>query len=116
MGRKKKKLLFDDYEEYEDSEPSAEQGAADDMPKVHLCDFVITEKVSAFVRAYDPCDEFDAGAERFDDGRLREYFKAYVCALGDPLGLYLEDLKMAGFRMETSLVTGDPCIFAKLKL
>ena len=29
--------------------------------------------------------------------------------------LYIEDLKMAGFRMDCSLATGEPCIFARRK-
>lgn len=83
---------------------------------VTLRDFMVPEKVNAFVHSYEPCDEFTPGAERFDDARLREYFKAYVCPLGDPLSLYIEDLKLADFRMVTSVATNIPCIFVKLKI
>ncbi len=87
-----------------------------DQFQVHLEDYVIPAKVSAFVRDYEPCNEGDPGYEQFDDGRLREVFKAYVCGLGDPLKLYIEDLKMASFRMDCSLATGEPCIFARRKI
>lgn len=116
MTRKKRKQ-FDDYDSYQDYEDdqSAMEAAQPEVAKVSLVDFVIKEKVSAFVRDYEPCDEFDAGAEMFDDGRLREYFKAYVCGLGDPLALYIEDLKMASFKMVTSVATDEPAIFARRK-
>ncbi len=87
-----------------------------EVSKVTLSDFVIQEKVSAFVRAYNPAppelDDTSPYVESFDDSRLREFFKAYVCGLGDPLDLYIEDLKLAGFRMSVSLATGEPTIFA----
>lgn len=116
MPRKKKKNLFDydTYEDYED-EQSSMDAAQPDVAKIKLEDFTIKEKVSAFVRDYTPCNEFDPGAERFGDGELREYFKAYVTGLGDPLALYIEDLKMASFRMSVSIATGKPCIFARRK-
>lgn len=115
MGRRKKKPYdYDGYEDYLDEEAMAEQ-AQPEVAKVSLKDFMVPEKVSAFVHDYEPCDEFDPGAERFDDGRLREYFKAYVCGLGDPLSLYIEDLKMDSFKMVTSLATGKPAIFARRK-
>ena len=123
MVRRKKRTL-DDYEDWMDDQttpnPSYSGGESGEAEVEHISlrDFVIPEKVSAFVHTYEPCDEFDAGAERFDDARLREYFKAYVCGLGDPLALYLEDLKLAPepFRMATSLATGTPCLFCKLKI
>lgn len=116
---KKRKNKFDDYDSYQDYEDdqSAMDAAQPEVTKIHLSDFMVPEKVSAFVHDYEPCDEFDPGAERFDDARLREYFKAYVCGLGDPLSLYLEDLKLAAepFRMVTSLATNEPAIFARRK-
>ena len=124
MARRKKRTL-DDYEDWMDDEmihptpgPSPDMGGESEVEKISLRDFVIPEKVAAFVRDFEPCDEFDPGAERFDDGRLREYFKAYVCGLGDPLALYLEDLKLAPepFRMVTSVATNEPCIFARRKI
>ena len=110
MAKKKKHQDWDDWEDAPDDAMVADGNG--DQFQVHLEDYVIKEKVSAFVRAYKPCNEFDAGREAFDEARLRDFFKATVCGLGDPLKLYLEDLKMAGFRMEVSLLTGEPCIFA----
>lgn len=111
--RKKKQQDWDDW----DDAPTAQdlQDANGDAFQVHLSDYVIPEKVAAFVNGYAPCHEGDDGYEQFDDSRLREVFKAYVCGLGDPLKLYIEDLKMAGFRMECSMATGEPCIFARKK-
>ena len=117
MTRKRKKKQYgdyDSYDEYED-EQSAMEAEQPEVAKVSLDDFVIKEKVRAFQHDYEPCDEFDAGAERFGDGELRTYFKAYVTGLGDPLALYIGDLKLAGFRMVTSLANNKPAIFARLK-
>lgn len=77
-----------------------------------LSDFIIEEKVQAFVQGYQPCDEFDDGAVGFDDADLRTLLKAYVCPLGDPLKLYIEHLKLAGFRMTVSVATGQLTMFA----
>ena len=113
MSRKRKKQYddWDDAPQVDDLQPDNE------VEKIHLSDFVIQEKVSAFVRDYEPCDEFDPGAERFGDAELRVYFKAYVTGLGDPLALYIEDLKMANppFRMQTSLADNKPAIFVRRK-
>ena len=81
--------------------------------KVSLRDFIVEQKISAFVRDYEPCNEGEDGYEQFDDARLREVFKAYVCGAGDPLKLYINDLQMANFRMDISMATGEPCIFAR---
>lgn len=117
MPRKKKNLNYDDYDSYQDYEDdqSAMEAAQPEVAKVSLHDFIITDKVAAFVHDYEPCDEFAPGAERFGDGELRTYFKAYVTGLGDPLWIYVEDLKLAGFRMVTSLATCKPAIFARRK-
>ena len=116
---------FDDFldavEKHARKSPEGEGGGADsiepEVEKISLRDFVIPEKLQAFVRGYVPCNEGDPGYEQFDDSRLREVFKAYVCGLGDPLKLYIEDLKLANppFVMECSMVTGEPCIFARRK-
>ena len=42
-------------------------------------------------------------------------FKATVCGLGDPLKIYIEELKLGGFHMAMSMATGEPCIFARRK-
>lgn len=115
MAKRRKNLQdWDEDEEVKTKAAKLLDGNGDQF-QVHLSDYVIPAKVSAFVRDYDPCNEGDPGYEQFDDGRLREVFKAYVCGLGDPLKLYIEDLKMAGFRMDCSLATGEPCIFARRK-
>jgi len=117
MAKRKKKRDLDDWDEDEEVRKKAAKllDGNGDQFQVHLSDYVIPAKVSAFVRDYEPCNEGDDGYEQFDDGRLREVFKAYVCDLGDPLKLYAEDLQMAGFRMEISMATGEPCIFARRK-
>ena len=110
MAKRKKKRDLDDWDDepdVQDLQPEVE------VEKVSLRDFVVPEKVEAFKRTYEPCNEGDDGYEQFDDGRLREVFKAYVCGLGDPLKLYIEDLQFANFRMEISMATGEPCIFAR---
>lgn len=114
MSKKRKKQQ--DWEDWEDA-PTADEipmGNGDQF-QVHLSDYVIEEKVAAFINTYTPApdgmDDTSEYVETFDDAKLRQYFKAYVCGLGDPLKLYIEDLKMAGFRMQVS-VTGKPCIFA----
>ena len=108
MSRKKKQMMdWDDDGGVQELMPDVE------VEKVSLRDFIVPAKVSAFVHGYAPCNEGEEGYEQFDDARLREVFKAYVCTLGDPLALYVEDLQMAGFKMEISMATGDPCIFAR---
>lgn len=114
MAKKKKKNT--DWQDWEDAPDETEvmQGNGDNF-QVHLRDYVIEEKVSAFVKYYESCDEFDQSCERFDESRLRDFFKATVCGLGDPLKLYLEDLKMAGLLLEVSVATGEPCLFVRQK-
>ena len=112
MAKKKKKR---DWEDWEDMPDETELPGNGDGFQVHLRDYVIEEKVSAFVRHYEPCDEFGPNYEQFDESRLRDFFKATVCGLGDPLKLYIDDLKMAGFKMDVSVATGEPCIFARQK-
>ena len=114
MAKKKKKDL--DWEDWEDAPGETELPGNSDGYLVHLRDYVIEEKVSAFVRHYENCNEFDQRCERFDEARLRDFFKANVCGLGDPLKLYLEDLKMDGFRLSVSVATGEPCLFVRQKL
>lgn len=106
MGIKKK------LSDWDDDQPDKELMPEVEVDKVSLRDFIIPAKVSAFVHCYRPCREGDPGYEQFDDARLREVFKAYVCTLGDPLALYIQDLQMADFQMTCSLATGEPCIFA----
>lgn len=74
-----------------------------------LEDFVIPQKLDAFSEAYEPVDESMA-TEIFDDARLRQFFKAYPCSLGDPLVIYLARLNDMGYFMHVS-ATGEPAIF-----
>lgn len=78
-------------------------------------DFVTPQKVAAFVRCYEHCDEEGTDTETFDDGRLREFFKAYVTPLGDPLPIYLEMMENYGFYMRVSL-TGEPALIVKRRV
>ena len=110
---KKRKNKNQDWDDWED-EPDVQELQPDvEVAKVSLRDFIVPEKVSAFVNGYAPCNEGDDGYEQFDDARLREVFKAYVCGLGDPLRLYIEDLKMAGFTLEVSDATGQLAMFVR---
>jgi hypothetical protein len=117
---------FDNFDDFLDAvekharrpsegEDSGVDSMEPEVAKISLRDFIVPEKLQAFVRGYAPCHEGDPGYEQFDDSRLREVFKAYVCGLGDPLKLYIEDLKIANppFVMEISMATGEPCIFAR---
>lgn len=114
MGRKKKNKN-QDWDDWDDAPDVSDLQPEVEVAKVSLSDFKIDEKVTAFVNTYVPApqgmDDTSEYVETFDDARLRSYFKAYVCGLGDPLKLYVDDLKMKGFRMQVS-VTGKPCIFA----
>lgn len=115
---RKRKPNFDDYDTYQDYEDdlAAPDMGEPEVAKIRLDDFTIHQKVSAFQNDYEPCAEFDPGAERFGDAELRQFFKAYVTGLGDPLHLYIDDLALAGFRMTVSLATDKPTIFARRKL
>lgn len=114
MAKKKHKRPLDDYD-FQDEPDVADIAPQPEVAAVSLRDFVIESKVQAFVAAYRPADEFTPGAVAFTDARLRETLKAYVCGLGDPLKLYIEDLKLAGFRMTMSIVTQEPTIFVTEK-
>lgn len=124
MAKKKKGKggwqQFDNFEDFmsavrenaavnEDGEQAKSSGGEETAA---LDSFIIEEKVNAFVHGYQPCDEFTDGAIGFDDARLRELFKGYVCPLGDPMKLYMEHLKLAGFRMTVSVATGELTLFA----
>lgn len=113
MGRRKKKTLDDfDFQDVKDEE---ELQGTPEVAKITLRDFVVEEKVSAFCKTYKPAERENQGTEVFTDDRLRQFFKAYVCGLGDPLKLYLEDLQLAGFTMTVDMASGEPCILADLR-
>lgn len=82
----------------------------EEKKQVTIDDFVINEKVDAFTRYYRPASASDLHVTEFDEVRLRCYFKAYSMPLGDPLVVYVSALAAKGFRMETSLVFGEPVI------
>ena len=119
MPRKKKKQQspFDDFGDRTDEQgarsgglPSEADAADPDAPRVSIEDFIIQEKIDAFLETYTPADVMTLQTEEFDDARLREYFKAYAFALGDPLKVYLRTLALHGFTMHTSLTTGQPVL------
>lgn len=115
MAKKKKhKRFIDDYD-WQEEPDVADLDPQPEVEKVSLEDFVVLEKVQAFCRAYAPCNELDEGYEQFNDAQLRQLFKATVCGLGDPLKIYIEELKLGGFHMAMSMATGEPCIFARRK-
>ena len=108
MAREKKKQV----DEWDEESEIMEEMPTSQSKEAGLEDFIIEEKVAAFVKGYQPCDEFTDGAVGFTDAMLRELFKAYVCPQGDPLKLYMEHLKLADFRMTVSIATGELTMFA----
>ena len=86
----------------------------DEQVEVTLHDFVIPAKIEAFGNQYDPQNHWTDGCEVFNDARLREYFKAIVCPLGDPLSLYLQELGYKGFHMQND-ESGEPVIYCRAK-
>lgn len=86
---------------------AAEQGTTID-------DFIIPQKVKAFLDAYKNEEDEKLATIIFDEKKLREFFKAYPCSLGDPLKGYLDCLEMAGFRMQVC-TAGEPAIFVSEK-
>ena len=86
----------------------------DEQAEVTLQDFVIPAKIEAFGNQYEPQNHWTDGCEVFYDARLREYFKAIVCPLGDPLSLYLQELGYKGFHMQND-ESGEPVIYCRAK-
>lgn len=76
-----------------------------------LLDFIIPQKVDAFVEAYMPTDIESELTEYFTDAKLREFFKAWICPAGDPLKEYLNILCQHGFRMKVTMA-GDVAVLA----
>lgn len=81
--------------------------------KVTIDDFIIPQKVTAFTTAYRPAKKQTLTSEVFTDTRLREFFKAYVTKVGDPLAEYISRLERLGYKMQVSL-TGEPAIIVEL--
>lgn len=98
MSKKRKKDVYDEAER---------EGTT-------LADFVIPQKVTAFIDAYQPVEHQRMATVVFDEAKLRQFFKAYPCSLGDPLTIYLTRLEMEGFRMMVSDMN-EPVIFVTEK-
>lgn len=79
-----------------------------------LEDFLLPQKLTAFVEAYQPVASERMATQMFNEGRLRSFFNAQICTLGDPLRLYLAALEAHGFRMEVH-TTGEPVILCTEK-
>ena len=77
-----------------------------------LAGLVIVPVVSLVTPKYRPVEEQTFSTEVFNEERLREFFKAYVFPLGDPLKLYLQELAIKGFYMSVSIM-GEPAILVE---
>lgn len=77
-----------------------------------LINFYVSNRATAFIEHYQPCDENDLGAERISEIKLRSLLKAYVCSVGDPLKLYMLQLKMAGYSFSID-ITGEEVMYVK---
>lgn len=115
---RKKKQGWDQFDTFEDfvsamreKTSTSDNGEQDAEETAKLEDFVVLEKVDAFCHTFQPGTQ-DRYDERFDDARLREFFKAYVCPCGDPLAIYIECMALEGFQMVVDTATCEPCIFA----
>ncbi len=71
--------------------------------------FVLPQRIDAFVDAYQPSTE-NIATNTFNETKLRNFFKAWPCSLGDPLSIYLDRLKEHGFNLAVS-ISGDLAIF-----
>lgn len=107
MG-KPRKGKYDDEDIYDRTVEAAQSGPS-------VTDFVSPHKVNAFVGSYIYTEDEVSADEVFDEARLRSYFQAYPCPLGDPLVVYIELLHAQGFRMKTGL-GGEPIISVNLRL
>ena len=87
------------------------EGAEDQGTKLE--DFVIEQKITAFKEAYQPVP-VSLATKVFDEIKLRTFFKAYPCSLGDPLTIYLNRLEDAGFRMVAG-ESDEPVIYVTEK-
>lgn len=88
----------------------------EEAPKASIDDYIIPQKIDAFVEMYKPIDKQMQTGEVFNDARLREFFKAVpVPGIGDPLKAYIQRLQDRGYTMHVSF-QGEPSIFVKAKL
>lgn len=81
---------------------------------VSLEDYVIQDKINAFIQHYKPAKDESTCDEVYTDAKLRQFFKAWPCTLGDPLSIYTSTLRESGFIMKVSL-SGEPAYFVCLK-
>lgn len=81
---------------------------------VTLEDFIVPAKLDAFIGHYAPAEKESTCDEVFTDAKLRQFFKAWPCSLGDPLSVYMERLRIAGFTMGVS-IGGEPALFVNQK-
>lgn len=75
-----------------------------------LEDYIIPQKIDAFVEAFQPVEQQKLATKTFDETALRVFFKAYVTTLGDPLVIYLARLEEKGFKMTVSISANEPAI------
>ena len=85
----------------------------DEQAEVTLQDFVIPAKIEAFGKQFEPLDHWTEDCEVFNDARLREYFKAIVCPLGDPLSLCLQEEGYTGFHIQHD-ERGEPVNYCRV--
>ena len=90
--------------------PTEEAGAG-----ASLSDFVIPNKVEAFCRCYKPVTSPTEMVEVFTDTKLRQFFNAWTCPIGDPLIEYLCMLRAQGFVMTADPATSEPAIVVTLR-
>lgn len=80
--------------------------------KVCLEDFIVPQKIVAFREYYKPVPRLGLNTIAFTDAKLREFFKAYITKVGDPLAVYVERLENLGFKMQVSIL-GEPAILVE---
>ena len=81
---------------------------------VTIDDYIIPEKIKAFVERYKPTDKQTQTCEVFTDARLRDFFKAVPTPVGDSLKEYINLLSCYGYQMHVS-IQGEPAIFVEEK-
>ena len=80
--------------------------------KVCIEDFIVPQKIVAFREYYKPVSRLGLNTVAFTDAKLREFFKAYITKVGDPLAVYVERLENLGYKMQVSIL-GEPAILVE---
>lgn len=84
-------------------------------PAVTLEDYVVLEKASAFIQAYDPSPTESEADEVWNEARIRAFFGAYVEKThGDTLPVYLSELKKYGFNLSVAS-TGELTLWLRYR-